>query len=214
MQVRHSLPGVRPLVYHQPIAAFSHLELLGKGCAGAEEAAQRVEALCRLTAEVDYMGKRNDEDVDWCLGFDVPNSKDRIVLVEKFRGNFSSANLTEEAVLLGHGMPKWRRSKGQGCLVSAHRSKDYGAAASLTGDGQAGNRPDDAVNGVDAPCDGVSNSAQVIGFKDDNEVIGAGDQVNGGYASHLPERISHFSRLPYCRFDKYECFCRCYGAPP
>lgn len=65
-----------------------------------------MEALCRLTAEVNDMGKGNDENVDWRLRFDVPNSKNGIVSIEKVHGNFSRANFTEDAVIFGHGMPK------------------------------------------------------------------------------------------------------------
>jgi len=51
------------------------------------------------------MGKGNDENVDWRLRFDVPNSKNGIVSIEKVHGNFSRANFTEDTVIFGHGMP-------------------------------------------------------------------------------------------------------------
>jgi hypothetical protein len=104
VEVLDGLASVGAHVEDGPVAVLGDSFLAGDLCRrqieGPEDPAVRL---------VDLVQGRevppgNDQDVNRCLGLDVPERHDFLVLVDQGRGNLPAGDLAEQAVGIGHGV--------------------------------------------------------------------------------------------------------------
>ncbi len=98
VQVRHGLSTVVALVYHYAIAA-AQSELGRKRCDFGKCPANHRLVFAFHLAKKFEMAPRYKEVVTLCLGADVPNDEDLVVLVELFGGNFSPFDFAKDTVV-------------------------------------------------------------------------------------------------------------------
>lgn len=107
MEVEDALPGVRPNIEHQPVAAIGQPFFPGDAVRGAKEGGEQlgIERV-RFIDAADVVA-RNHQDVRRRLGMDVAESDDLIVLIDDLSWDLARRDAAERA--LGDGVLGWAR---------------------------------------------------------------------------------------------------------
>jgi len=102
VQVMHGLPPVVARVDHCPVATVR--DALASGDLGGEKQRLPQEVTVRVTDGIEgrHVLPRDDQDMQWRLGTNVPKRDEAFALVDEIGRNRAAGNLAEQTIGIAH----------------------------------------------------------------------------------------------------------------
>jgi hypothetical protein len=97
MQVVDALPGIGAGIHRDPVARLSHSRLVRHAIAGQQYAAEYVGVRLVGVPQGSNVLPGDHKDVDGCLGVDVVESHDRVILVNDIGPHEALCHFTKDA---------------------------------------------------------------------------------------------------------------------